>query len=310
MVQNLLQFGPSRLQSLSENHIIHLVDLLIAEKKWIVETPSQTFPYRLVSTSTSSSSGNPSTLVELDSNSRGQKGEIGGSMLHMKDNVPPKNRSQIISHCQILANEVVKEYPKGFKISSFKKLFFEKYGYNLEVQQLGYQKLAALLQIMPGIKLKSNCIFSSRDHLRSSSSNNDNDTQWEELGPIAQMKTKKDDDFETVSDNDLSDSEEESSPTGLQKQSKRTKEESSLLQILDSWYGNKEDNNSRITSDGSDENVDLLNDNNKYVPKQKPAKLYSFVEDKPKDDKENLINGILGSLNESGNGSPKSKLEG
>ncbi|XP_071717044.1 uncharacterized protein [Rutidosis leptorrhynchoides] len=313
MEQKLLQFGPFQLQSLSESHITHLVDLLITDKKWIVETPSQTFPFRLVAPSTTSSSNKPSTSKDSDSNSQGQNGKTGVYTLYMKNNVPPKNRSQIISDCQKLANEVVEQHPQGFQISNFKKLFLEKYGYNLEVQQLGYQKLASLLQIMQGIKLESNCIFSSRDRLKRSSLKNDNDTQWEELGPIADTKTKQYDDFEPVSDNDVSDSEEESSVARIQSQSqpKRTQQESSLLQILDSWYSNKDESNScRIASDGSDESIDRSNDYKTYDLKQTPSRRYSFVEDKPKDDKEDLINGILGSLNKSGNRSAKTKMEG
>ncbi|KAI3774430.1 hypothetical protein L1987_48985 [Smallanthus sonchifolius] len=313
VVHNLQELGPSQLQSLSEKHILHLVGLLISEKKWVVENPSRTFPFRIIVPCKSTSSSKPLNSKGSTNNhdSHAQKHEAGTK-------ISPKNRSQVLSDCQKLVNEVVKEHPDGFKISSFKKLFLEKYGYHLEVQQLGYQKLATLLQIMPGVKLESNHIFPSGDCFRSKNANlsrkeDDSDTQWEELGPIAQMKTKKDD-FETVSDNDLSDSDSESSPTGLQNQTKCRKEESSLLQILDSWYGNKEDTTSRITSDGSETNIGHLNDNKlptyDDADKQKPSKRYSFVTDKPVNGSENLINGILGSLKKSGNGSPESKFEG
>ncbi|KAK9070942.1 hypothetical protein SSX86_009510 [Deinandra increscens subsp. villosa] len=260
MVHNLQQFGPSQLQSLTEKHILHLVDLLISEKKWVVENTSRTFPFRIIKPSNSSSSSKPinSKGSTNNNNLEGQKHEIGVK-------ISPKNRSKILSDCQKLVNEIVKEHPDGFKISSFKKLFFIKYGYHLEVQQLGYQKLATLLQIMPGVKLESNHILPSGGRFRSKNADlsrkeDDGDTQWEELGPIAQLKTKKDD-FETVSDNDLSDSDSESSPTGSQNQTKGRKEESSLLQILDSWYSNKEDTTSRTTLDGSDTNIDHSNNN-------------------------------------------------
>ncbi|GKG59562.1 hypothetical protein Tco_0605213, partial [Tanacetum coccineum] len=53
--------------------------------------------------------------------------------------------------------------------------------------------------------------------------------------------------------------EEESSPSGSKNQAKCRREgDSSLLQILDSWYGNKEDSNNRIASDGSDSNNTTL----------------------------------------------------
>ncbi|KAI7748528.1 hypothetical protein M8C21_024096 [Ambrosia artemisiifolia] len=313
MVHNFQKFGPSQLQSISENHILHLVDMLISEKKWVVENPSRTFPFRIVGSSGSSSSSKALSSKGSTNNndSQAQKHETGVE-------ISPKNRSQILNDCQKLVNEVVKEHPDGFKISSFKKLFLEKYGYHLEVQQLGYQKLATLLQIMPGVKLESNHILPSggRFHSKdadSSRKEDDNDTQWEELGPIEQMKTKKDD-FEAVSDNDLSDSDSESSPTGLQNQTKCRKDESSLLQILDSWYSNKEHSTSRIKSDESDTDVDHLNNTKQPLyddaDKQKPSKRYSFVADKPVDGNENLINGILGSLKKPGNGSAESKFQG
>lgn len=349
MVQNLQRFGPCQLQSLSEKHILHLVELLISEKKWVAENPSQTFPFRLIGGISSKRSNSKestklsSQFTESDSNSQGQECQRGGSTLPIKKKTAPKSRRQILSDCQKLVNEVVKQYPDGFNISSFKKLFLDKYGYHLEVQQLGYQKLATVLQIMPGVKLESNYILPDHsrglrsektgpiieEYRKSDLSKMEDDTQWDELGPIARMNTKKevDCDFETVSDNDLSDSEEDSSPTGLRNQAKcRTEADSSLLQILDSWYSNKEDSNSRIASDCSDMNIDHLNDNKKpscssseavrYDPnwinseqKQKPSKRYSFVANKPGDDK-NLIDGILGSLKKSGNGSPESKIEG
>ncbi|KAJ0879613.1 putative NYN domain, limkain-b1-type, meiosis regulator and mRNA stability factor 1 [Helianthus annuus] len=305
MVHNFKQFGPTQFQSLTEKHILHLVDALISEKKWVVENPTRTFPFRIVGPSRSSSSSKPS-------NSKGSTNNNNDSQVQKQETGPkisPKNRSQILSDCQKLVNEVVKEHPEGFKICIFKKLFLEKYGYHLEVQQLGYQKLATLLQIMPGVKLESNHIFPSGGGFRSkdadaSKKDDDIDTQWEELGPIERMKTKKDD-FETVSDNDLSDSDSESSPTEVQNQKKGRKEESSLLQILDSWYSNKEDTTSRITSDGS-EKLPSYDD----ADKQKPSKRYSFVADKPVDGNENLINGILGSLKKPENSSAESKFQG
>ncbi|KAL7602064.1 hypothetical protein Lser_V15G24181 [Lactuca serriola] len=299
MGQKLQQFGPSQLQSLSEKDILHLVELLISEKKWVVETPSHTFPFKLVTPSKTTSPTKPSILKEFteSSDSQGQERQI-------KKRVSPKTRSQILSHCQKLVNEVVKEHPKGYKLSSFKKLFLEKYGYPLEVQQLGYQKLATLLQIMPGVKVESSYILPSGEHFRSenckSEEEKDNDTKWEELGPIS--STKKDDDFESVSDNDMSDSEEENS---CQKVKREENSSSSLLQILDSWYSNKEENlNSDHLNNGK------KGDGNDWAQKEKPVKQYSFVTDKPRNEKENKIDGILVNLKKLGNGAPESKIEG
>nr|GEX59497.1 endonuclease or glycosyl hydrolase [Tanacetum cinerariifolium] len=336
MVQNLQKYGPSRLHSLSESHMVNLVELLLSEKKWVIESPSQPYPFRVVGTRSSSLSKNFNSKDSVNSNSEEQTRQLGSSMLPIKKKVSPKNRSQILRHCQQLVDEVVKEHPGGFDICRFKQIFLEKYGYPLEVQQLGYQKLATLLQIMPGVKLESNHIYSSGDKstglhtekAKFSRKDDDSDNQWEELGPVAQLKTKKDD-YETVSDDDLSDSEDDSSPSGSKNQAKCRREgDSSLLQILDSWYSNKEDSNNRIASDGSDSNNTTLplygearplplygeagaNDTvgTNFEQKQKPSKRYSFVAEKPDDDKENLINGILGSLKKSGNGSAESKIE-
>ncbi|KAJ9538315.1 hypothetical protein OSB04_031048 [Centaurea solstitialis] len=322
MVQNLQKFGPCQLQSLNEKHISHLVELLISEKKWVVESPSQTFPFRLVG----SASSKRSNSKESDSNSQGgQERQVEGSILPIKKNTSPKSRRKTLSDCQRLVNEVVKEYPNGFKISSFKKLFLDRYGYHLEVQQLGYQKLATLLQIMPGVKLESNHILpdDQSSGLRSEKTvpSIEDDTQWDELGPIARMNTEKDDDkinrdFESVSEDDLTDSEDDS--LSRNKATRRPEAESSLLQILDSWYSNPEGSSDMNTDHVKDtkkpscQSSEADRNDPKWVgseQKQKLSKRYSFVADKPTDGKQ-LIDGILVSLKKSGNGSAESKIEG
>ncbi|KAI3803932.1 hypothetical protein L1987_32098 [Smallanthus sonchifolius] len=89
VVHNLQQLGPSQLQSLSEKHILHLVDLLISEKKWVVENPSRTFPFRITVPSKSTSSSKPLNSKGSTNNndSHVQKHEAGTK-------TSPKNRSQ------------------------------------------------------------------------------------------------------------------------------------------------------------------------------------------------------------------------
>lgn len=55
----------------------------------------------------------------------------------------------------------MREHPEGYGISSFPRLFVDRYGYHLDFQKLGYQKLAPLLQIMPEVKVESTYIFPS-----------------------------------------------------------------------------------------------------------------------------------------------------
>ncbi|KAL4588403.1 hypothetical protein LXL04_001288 [Taraxacum kok-saghyz] len=294
MGQKLQQFGPSPFQSLSEKDLLHLVDLLISEKKWVVETPSNLFPF---------TPSKPTKPKEPSSNSQGQKGQI-------KKRASPKTRSQILSQCQRLVNEVVKDYPKGYKLSSFKKLFLEIYGYPLEVQQLGYQKLSTLLQIMPGVKVESSYILPSGEHShshsRSKNPKSEDNKDFEELGPIS--STKKDHEFEDVSDNDMSDSEKEEEK--CQKGKKMKDDSSSLLKILDSWYSNKEDNLNSDNLSNEKKSDGFERSGVKFEQKEKPGKQYSFVTDKPRGEKENLIDGLLVSLKKSGNGSSESKIVG
>ncbi|KAG5254210.1 NYN domain-containing protein/OST-HTH domain-containing [Salix suchowensis] len=47
LTQNLHKEGPLVLRSLSESDVLQLVDMLISEKKWIEECPSEAFPFKL-----------------------------------------------------------------------------------------------------------------------------------------------------------------------------------------------------------------------------------------------------------------------
>jgi len=47
MAYKLLKDGPPVLRSLTEEDILQLVELLISEKKWLEEIPSQIFPFRV-----------------------------------------------------------------------------------------------------------------------------------------------------------------------------------------------------------------------------------------------------------------------
>ena len=173
-------------------------------------------------------------------------------------------------------------------MGSFRKLFLERYGYELNAKKLGYSKLTFLLQIMPGVDIESNYIIPSNEMAmgssagrtvlnntcpRSASSDSElsdaskkdeeSDYTWEELGPadnsisgkeanesVSRMKGKGEivkqpyTDYEyPFSDDEFSDSEEESGnltwPGGEAKPAFKDAN-SSVLQMLDSWYSSNE----------------------------------------------------------------------
>ncbi|KAJ7945294.1 Endonuclease or glycosyl hydrolase, putative isoform 1 [Quillaja saponaria] len=74
-----------------------------------------------------------------------------------------RSRSDILADCQKLVNEILREHSEGYSFCSFRKSFLLRFGYPIDLQKLGYQKLASLLKIMPGVKIESNCIIPSND---------------------------------------------------------------------------------------------------------------------------------------------------
>ncbi|KAL5973583.1 hypothetical protein ACLOJK_030236 [Asimina triloba] len=304
---------------------------------------------------------------------------------------PNKSRLQIINDCKQLLSEIMKDNPQGFNVSRFKPIFFQKYGYALDHQMLGYPKLASLLQMLPGLKLESSFIvpstkvpgdasqekmaeegassFASESGMKkmnepeyevadSEVSDEDlnqmtteHDSIWEELGPISNTGEQKVDvigddsekasppnsnsnreknevDFpeSSLSDKEFSDSEGEIPNVKTSQEKCRSDDDSSLLQILDSWYSSK-DNGGKSQSETADGLVDCSRKSNNPKSsesstsvrsgsslggtnggvKLKPRKTYSFVSDpvvneneSTGDEKEKLIVSILGSLKKSG----------
>lgn len=381
MAQNLQNEGPLAHRSLSESDLLHLVDLLISERKWVVECPSQTSPFKLTSSIGKSAMIQSHRSNGLSSIFSGTSPKHDGDLKYqniLHTGVSPpiinkkpsvRSRSDILADCQKLVTEILKEYPEGYDMGSFRKLFLERYGYPLDLQKIGYHKLGSLFQVMPGVKIESSYIFPSRkasnrsgleigvhDGQESNASHSvttsdselsdaakkddDFDSPWEELGPVAnassarhemesilmrkaieQTERPKYPDYEpSVSDDDFSDSEEETS-TALSRPEGQVKkindEDSSLLQILDSWYSTKEGDNRKSKSENVDGMVDCSTDGLKssgsstvgtnsetfpgnYVKKQKPQRTYSFVSDPVDTNKDKLIDGILGCLKKSG----------
>lgn len=384
MAQNLQQEGPSSLNSLSEVDALRLVDLLISDKKWVDECLSRTFPYKLsqpavkasINSNSSSSNGLSSvfrTTKDASNLQRSQKldGErrhqnpphTGVSRPVIQGSCSGKSRNEVLIDCQKLVDDIVKQYPEGFSMKSFRSLFRERYGYLLDVNKLGYTKLSNLLQIMPGIKIESTYIVPStkvskspglktdepsdqesdlsgtETNLDSESSSlrekdNEFDSRWEELGPVSKSVPSKNriklgsdgetkdesselthGNYEAPLDRDFSDSDEDtSSSTKLDNGKSKVKEEdSSLLQILDSWYGRKDgsenvDGMVESPTAGSKLDTSVSVDKMEHSPTGRRQKTYSFVTDQPGETKDKLIDGILGSLKKSGERSTETRV--
>ncbi|TKY73873.1 peroxisome protein [Spatholobus suberectus] len=243
MAHKLQNDGPLVLRSLTQKDIVQLVELLIAEKKWLVEIPSQTFPFMLIQPVQKNSlmgqshgpNGMRSVFLSRASQSKLQKSfehdvekhnqsiphtRVSATATEMK--YTERSRNDILEDLQKLVNEILWDHPEGYNISSFRRLFVDRYGYHLDIQKLGHQKLASLLQIMPGVKLESTYIFPSvsavsasdgetsilktqitsashavlnSDSEISDSAPKDNNMEspWEELGPVSVKNSNQSD---------------------------------------------------------------------------------------------------------------------
>ncbi|RDX88222.1 hypothetical protein CR513_30214, partial [Mucuna pruriens] len=243
VVHKLQNDGPLVLRSLPPKDILQLVELLIADKNWLEESPSQTFPFKLTQPAQKNSlmdqshaaNGLRSLFLSRTSQSNLQKSlehdveKDNQSISHTRVSAPAtetkhseRSRNDILEDCQKLVSEILREHPEGYNIGSFRRQFVGRYGYHLDIQKLGYQKLAALLQIMPGVKLESTYIFpsvpavcdsdletsilktqattdshaasNSNSELSESALKNDNmESPWEELGPVSLKNSNKSD---------------------------------------------------------------------------------------------------------------------
>ncbi|CAN6352964.1 unnamed protein product [Urochloa humidicola] len=316
LAHGLQKLGCWPLKGLSEKDLHHLVYLLISEKKWIEETPSRRFPFRLTlphkrtcvpsnsskSTALSSMfvSGKPRKVEYVDNNSK-------------KSN--PFTREEILSDCHKLLKELLSQHKYGFNISIFKLRFTQKHGYELDHQKLGYSDLASLLQIMPGARIKfprvlpaenGNGQAGSKGSGSSGNQNNGDDLIWEELGPVsgttetAAVEVDKEMCYRppSPSDDEFSDNDSQAD------QHPRSAEQSSLLQIIDSWNSSKDDISSKKSQD-IDGLVDCSKSNPGYldnlgsgnVQRSTTQKQYCFVSDSEEDkEKDKLVESVLGSL--------------
>lgn len=378
MAHNLQKHGPLVLRRLSQNDLLQLVDLLISDKRWVEESLSQAYPFKLVlppkySSSPSTSpytSALSSVFLDRSSPSMAESFPQDQNLSHTGVSPPiitnkrtrasNKSRNDILSDCQKLVDDIVKESPGGFNMGCFRKRFLDTYGYPLDIQKLGYNKLVTLLQIMPGVKVESSYIYpscnvppnleithfveennlnrvsSKSDSELSDPSNQDDelDATWDELGPVAVTDSKYQKsskvvnakrvnrEYEALADDYISDSEDDTSAVNeleLTGKQRANQEDSSLLRILDSWYSTKEKDTKEGLENEDDDMVHSFENESKRSSnshgglvlktessfalcglKTKSSRRYSFVSEQSGNNKEKLIDGILGSLKKSG----------
>ncbi|XP_066355782.1 uncharacterized protein [Miscanthus floridulus] len=305
------------LKGLLEKDLHHLVHLLISEKKWIEETSSRLFPFRLtlphkrkcVPSSSSKSNG----LSFIFSSGKPQKGKY-------VDDKSRKNKSftreEILSDCHKLLKELLSESEYGFNIGIFKRRFTQKYGYELDHRKLGYPDLESLLQIMPDARVKFPRVMPS-EHGNGQGGNkgngnrsNGDDLIWEELGPVsattetAAAGVNKEMCYcpPTPSDDEFSDSDSIKD----QQPRRNAEQQSSLLQIIGSWNSSKSDGSSKKPLDidglvdcsrGGPGNLDSMTSGKAQTSSKLLHRQYSFVSDSGEDSEpDKLVESVLGSL--------------
>ncbi|VAI29577.1 unnamed protein product [Triticum turgidum subsp. durum] len=311
------------LKGLVEKDVNHLVHLLLSEKKWIEETPSSDFPFRLTlpqkrtrtppNSSTTSTPPNSSTACTPSNSSTTstppnsskfdlsslfnvkplEQGKYGGEK--GRTNRTP-NREETLSDCHKLLKDLLLQYKYGFNISIFKRQFAQKHGYELDHQKLGYADIESLLQIMPGIRVKFPRVLPAENGNDQGGSKGDgnqsngDDSIWGELGPVsATAKTAEGVDKETCyrpptcSEDDFSDDENQA-----EQEPRRSAEQSSLLKIIDSWNGSKDGSGKKPQEDGvmdcSRSSPGYLDTLRATRQQQQPQKQYSFVSSDSEED--------------------------
>lgn len=114
------------------------------------------------------------------------------------------SQHKILSDCQKLVEDCLRERPSGVLLTALKSLFYQKYGYNLDYQRLGYVKLSHMLKIFPGMEVKSNWVVPDLAKLKlavTETLNSDTGTKkyvdtsthmeddsWDELGPLTETR--------------------------------------------------------------------------------------------------------------------------
>ncbi|KAL8143413.1 hypothetical protein V2J09_016445 [Rumex salicifolius] len=321
IAENLRKEGPLVIQPLEHDDVLHLIDLLISEKKWIKELTLSTYPFRVVkptkgNAESAQTSGRLRSIILSPSVPSEKLPEQKKCKVSVDTTTKPclKTKDEVLSDCKKLLAELFSESPEAINIGHFKVKFVERFGYVLDNRKLGYPKLRSLLQTIPDLKVGLNFVYSSAvpkewssgDEVESAvagkgKDEEENDSPWEDLGPVGGFEEvngrymKASDKYESPvsEDDEMSGMEEEEEEEESNRRSGN--DESSLLQILDSWH--KEGGNGTGDGVGSQQTMELGRAENK----QRPGKDYSFVADVDEcGDKDRLIDGILANLQKSG----------
>lgn len=282
MSENLQKVGPECLKTLNQSDLLHLVDLLISEKKFVQEQSFLPLPFKLARPA---SSAKPSlTSLFPRKQDGGEETKAGRGYITppavKKEKGPERPRGEILADCEKLVSEVIKEYPDGYNIGLFRTSFLEKYGYPLDLQGLGYQRVSDLLQTFPGVIVDLGHIIPSspiskilhlveaaaQDEVKEVESNviansllkkQDDDSEWEELGAASVAEEKQEDELvgaegyyePVVIEDEFSESEDErrlvkqeGRRVGKQNNvSSSDNEGNTLLQILGLWDAREKD---------------------------------------------------------------------
>ncbi|KAI3966602.1 hypothetical protein MKX01_011400 [Papaver californicum] len=360
IAEELQKKGPAVLKTLSGAALIHLTHLLIVEKRWLKHNSFQTQsspsnvinPHlppnhdtkglRAILSAKSVPQGNLASLSvpegEKEHSDHTEKGVNHDKLVKQMLTPYQRKADQMLKNCQKLVAEILEKYPEGFSIGSIQDLFHEKYGYSLKYQVLGHSKLASLIQTIPGVRIEGALIVPSeklpRDfsvekicHSDNNSGNNnsvgngDNNSAWEELGPVCNTKSDGnftiDSDYNRktklemsgsgvynrdydLSDKEFSDSDSELTRKDLQEGPQKkggNYKDGALIQILDTYYTSKEGND--VGYSRNDSRV-MNSDIETVLGRTANArKSYTFVEDNVENDKGKLIHNILGTLQKS-----------
>ncbi|XP_010546374.1 PREDICTED: uncharacterized protein LOC104818467 isoform X2 [Tarenaya hassleriana] len=304
MARHLQKEGPSYLKLLREPDMFHLVDLLISEKKWIEQNPSLSLPFRVTRVTEKDSSlshanvANGLRSIFMDSSKSKNVAHAGVSVATTADQkLPERSRSDVLSDCQKLVKKTIQENPGGYNIGCFRKDFLEEFGYHLDVQSLGYQKLQSLIEITCGARIESGFIvpLTTARNARVSGKcreDDDSDSGFDELGPVSgaadkEATARKLPEYEPCLSED-EDSDLETEAPALRERDREKKQgmggeerDSSLIQILDSWYSSKESDGDKQEKPGEDaEKTKVVRfHGGSNGKKQKPPKAYTFVAD-------------------------------
>ncbi|KAJ4887649.1 putative endonuclease or glycosyl hydrolase [Raphanus sativus] len=224
LAKNLKEEGHSSLKQLDPSKTLDLVSLLISDKKWIKENPSEALPFRVTRfTNPQASSALRSMFVDMSKSLAESKNN--GVSLSTEKPLEERTRSEVIADCHKLIKKITEENPGGYNMSNFKKDFLDEFGYRLDYQSLGYPKLHCLIQMMPEARVESGYIVPSSTLAPYASDS----SVKEEVGSVSNKKTHES---------------EPSAEDDVKKKEEGDKTERDVLRILGCWDSVEDDEKS------------------------------------------------------------------